>query len=103
MYNEKVPEMTSTFEGIMDNLDSFEDAGIPSSSVATVVIVDGVRPFLTTYNKSESVRSYLGPLFSREKIAQRFNVDHMFTYDSLNEAIIDEIVAQQVLRTDEKN
>jgi hypothetical protein len=60
--------------------------------VTTIVIVDGIRPFLNTYNRSELVRQFLGPLFSREKIATRFNVEENFTYDSLNEGIISELV-----------
>jgi hypothetical protein len=76
----------------MSNLRAFQENGVDPSKIATVIIADGMRPFLKTYDYRENVRRFIGPLFRRELIADRFGVSQMFSTDELNEAIINEVV-----------
>jgi hypothetical protein len=74
MYNEKIEELKNTFTGICDNLRSFADNGVSSDRIATVLIADGIKPFMEAY-KDHEVSEFLGPLFDPSKIARRFGLE----------------------------
>ena len=61
MYNEQADELHETLEGIMKNLEYFtvrasDKYKITSNQIGCIVIVDGIEPFLKTYNKLEIVK-----------------------------------------------
>jgi len=51
MYNEGANEMKNTMEGVVKNLKAFADAGIDQRKIACVIIADGIRPFMSTYQE----------------------------------------------------
>ena len=54
MYNESADHFTNTMIGIHENLNEFYNAGINPELITCIMIVDGVRPFMQTFNKQKS-------------------------------------------------
>ena len=54
MYNEDVKEMKDTLFGLISNIPRFEEKGVMARNIAAVIIVDGLKPFLSTYDKEEN-------------------------------------------------
>ncbi|OMJ91390.1 hypothetical protein SteCoe_6072 [Stentor coeruleus] len=71
MYNEGVKNFTDTLGGICDNLESFSSAGIDISRICCIIIVDGCRPFYSTFVKQ---KSFFSEFFVEDMIKERFSV-----------------------------
>ncbi|OMJ76463.1 hypothetical protein SteCoe_24170 [Stentor coeruleus] len=71
MYNEGVKNFTDTLGGICDNLESFATAGIDISRICCIIIVDGCRPFYSTYAKQ---KNFFESFFIEDMIKERFGV-----------------------------
>lgn len=71
MYNEGVKNFTDTLGGICDNLNSFYEVGIEPSRIACIIIVDGIRPFYSTYQRQ---KTFFEQFFVEDLIKERFSV-----------------------------
>ena len=71
MYNEGVKNFTDTLSGICDNLNDFNRVGIDPLRIACVIIVDGIRPFYSTFTKQ---RGFFEQFFVEDMIKERFGV-----------------------------
>lgn len=71
MYNEGVKNFTDTLGGICDNIEAFLNAGVDPSRIACIIIVDGIRPFFSTYLKQQS---FFSSFFVEDFIKERFGV-----------------------------
>lgn len=74
MYNESSEQFSHTLDAVAENLTYFNAAGVKPESVACVVIVDGIRPFMQTYNKQES---FFKQFFDVNMIKEKFNVSDL--------------------------
>lgn len=72
MYNEDVKNFRDTMMGITENLDAFKRAGVPEKEICCIIIVDGIKPFLETYNKQQQ---FFSQFFDQQKIKDFFHVD----------------------------
>lgn len=71
MYNEGVKNFTDTLGGICDNLEAFINAGIDPGRILCIIIIDGIRPFYSTYVKQQS---FFSSFFVEDFIKERFGV-----------------------------
>lgn len=71
MYNEGVKNFTDTLGGICDNLNSFYEVGIDPIRIACIIIVDGIRPFYSTFQRQ---KSFFEEFFVESQIKDRFDV-----------------------------
>ena len=55
MYNEGNEEMVNTMQGVTKNLKAFRDAGVDPKKIACVIIADGIRPFMSTYEEDNEL------------------------------------------------
>ncbi|CAG9318199.1 unnamed protein product [Blepharisma stoltei] len=76
MYNESKEHLTHTLNGISENLEEFKCAGIPPERVCTIIIVDGMEPFLKTFYKPEE-KFYFEQFFDEKKIKDFFKVENL--------------------------
>jgi hypothetical protein len=53
MYNENAKEMKDTLTGVVKNLKTFKEQGIDPENMAAIIVVDGLKPFLSTYDKED--------------------------------------------------
>ena len=76
MYNESWDEFSYTLKAVNDNLQAFyeHEQNFETDQIICVVIVDGIRPFLETYNKTPEM---FGKFFDIEKVKNAFNVDDL--------------------------
>ncbi|OMJ87667.1 hypothetical protein SteCoe_10593 [Stentor coeruleus] len=87
MYNEGVKNFTDTLGGICQNLDSFAEIGINPSRIACIIIVDGIRPFYSTFIKQ---KNFFQQFFDEERIKERFNVTDIRNCKMIDEKEEDE-------------
>jgi chitin synthase len=71
MYNEGVKNFTDTLGGICDNLESFINVGVDPSRIVCIIIVDGIRPFYSTFSKQQN---FFSSFFLEDLIKERFGV-----------------------------
>ena len=74
MYNESSEQFSHTLDAVAENLSYFNAAGVRPETIACVVIVDGIRPFMQTFNKQET---FFKQFFDQDMIKQRFNVSDL--------------------------
>ena len=55
MYNEGNELMLNTMQGCVKNLKAFRNAGVDPDKVACVIIADGIKPFMNTYEADEDL------------------------------------------------
>ena len=87
MYNESAEHFTNTLSGITENLDDFYEAGVDPSNITCVIIVDGIKPFLGTFNKQ---KEFFAQFFDDEIIKQRFKVSNVLDCKIPNQTESDE-------------
>lgn len=74
MHNEDVKNFKDTMIGISENLEAFKLAGISTKEICCVVIIDGIKPFLETYNKA---KHFFSQFFDEQKIKDFFHVENL--------------------------
>ena len=74
MYNESYQHLTNTLSGVIENLPYFKSAGVDPSQIACVVIVDGIKPFLQTYQKEKVL---FERFFNEDEVKNRFQVEDL--------------------------
>jgi chitin synthase len=72
MYNEGPDHFRNTIGGILQNLRAFKKKGIDPRRIACVIIVDGIKPMMQTFEEN---RGFFKNFFDPEAIKQRFNVE----------------------------
>lgn len=96
MYNESAEHFVNTMTGVNDNLKYFAEKGIDIEEIACIVIVDGIRPFLETYNRE---KIFFSQFFDEDQVKEKFQVDDMKNCKIPNQGEMDEfahIFSQQV-------
>ena len=60
--------MKDTLFGLISNIPRFEEKGVMARNIAAVIIVDGLKPFLSTYDKEENqeTRDFVAPFFNKD-------------------------------------
>ena len=71
MYNEGVKNFTDTLGGVCSNLADFVEVGISPARIACIIIIDGIRPFYSTYSKQ---KGFFEQFFIEDMIKDRFSV-----------------------------
>lgn len=87
MYNEGVKNFTDTLGGICENLNSFVEVGIDPTRIACIFIVDGIRPFYSTFTKQ---KGFFEQFFVEDMIKERFGVSDIRNCKIPNEIDDDE-------------
>ena len=87
MYNESADHFTNTMIGIHENLNEFYNAGINPELITCIMIVDGVRPFMQTFNKQ---KPFFSQFFDEDLIKNRFKVDNILDCKIPNQTDYDE-------------
>lgn len=72
MYNESAEHFSNTMMGVNDNLNEFYSAGIDPSKITCIMIVDGIKAFMETYNKQ---KGFFRQFFDEEMIKKTFQVN----------------------------
>ena len=71
MYNESSEHFTNTMNGVNENLEYFNSAGVDPVKIACIIIVDGIKAFLDMYDKE---KDYFKDFFDENVVKTRFNV-----------------------------
>ena len=87
MYNESSEHFVNTMTGINDNLQLFCQSKLDVEEIACIIIVDGMKPFLDTYNKE---KEFFSQFFDENAIKERFNVDNLMDCKIPNQTPTDE-------------
>ena len=72
MYNESAEHFTNTMIGVHESLNDFYNAGVDPKLISCVMIVDGVKPFMQTYNKQ---KPFFSQFFDENAIKKHFKVE----------------------------
>ena len=87
MYNESSEHFVNTMTGVNDNLKLFCESKMNVEEIVCVVIVDGMRPFLQTYEKE---KEFFCQFFDENAIKERFNVSNLMDCKIPNQEEYDE-------------
>ena len=96
MYNETAEHFVSTMTGINDNLSYFCEKGVDIEEIACIVIVDGMKAFLESYNRE---KVFFSQFFDENAAKEKFGVDNLMKCKIPNQTDGDEfahIYSQQV-------
>ena len=87
MYNESAEHFVNTMTGINNNLKNFGERGVDMDEVAVVVIIDGMKPFLETYNRE---KMFFSQFVDENEIKAKFEVDNLLNCKIPNQSEMDE-------------
>lgn len=93
MFDEKVKSLKDTMLGIANNLNEFKNAGVPTKEICCIIIVDGMKQFIETYNKQQR---FFSNWFDKDKITEFFNVDDCLKCEIPNESGEEESVHSEI-------
>ena len=63
----------------MNNLETFERKGINPSKIVCVFIIDGIRNFYKTYNRSEGLASFTKKLLDFDQLLAEWEIEGEMT------------------------
>ena len=87
MYDEGLLQLSDTLGGIIDNLEAFFITGVDLNRIACVVIVDGMKAFYKTLEKSNQ---FFSNFFKEDKVKERFSLEDIRNCKIPNEKDSDE-------------
>lgn len=87
MYNESSEHFVNTMIGVNDNLAYFCQGGVEIEEIACIIIVDGIKPFLESYNAE---KDFFSQFFNEDMVKEKFGVSNLLDCKIPNQTNMDE-------------